>query len=83
MTDKQLETLVSRVPPNERPIAEAKIRQANLLGFKMIGYWEWLPGQQTHHSDLVGVAPNQRFVFLPEPDGIASDGGAASGGDDE
>jgi hypothetical protein len=69
VTQAQLRALVGRVPVPQQKIAEAKIRQANMLGYKMVGYWEWAIGTVPHHNDLVGISPSGEFDFLPEPDG--------------
>jgi hypothetical protein len=67
VTDKGLSQLLARLPVEDRLVAEQKVVWARKCGWTYIGLWEALPGFPSHHEDLVGVMPNGKFDFLPEP----------------
>lgn len=68
MTPRQIQALLKKLPENQREIGEAKIRQANMLGFTRIEFFEDEKGKLCQHRDLVGINPANEFDFLPEPE---------------
>ena len=73
VTEKQIMSLLTRLPVGERPIARQKIFHAEVAGFTMIGLWECLPNYPSHHEDLVGLDAKKRLWFLPDPPDASDD----------
>jgi len=63
----ELESLVRQVPVDQRPIADAKIRQAELQGFTEIRF-SHPDNPWNHHSELIGLSPQGNTRPMPDPE---------------